>query len=217
MVIAARADDVVGGTPGESACDRDAALVARVSKGDERAFVELYERHRKRLHRLAYGVLLDADEAREAVQEAFLRLHLAAATWAPRARVETWLYRVVLNHCLGLRRRLWRLARRSVERVSPDPSPEAQAALGEAVWVVLRSLGRLPLQSRAIACLFLEAELAPAEIAEIVKLTPNATRVALHRALTRLREDLRAAGIDAMPARDEAPIYAEDSSHVDAP
>ncbi|MEA2749384.1 MAG: hypothetical protein QOI41_3527 [Myxococcales bacterium] len=179
----------------------DASAMARVAAGDDRAFGRLYETHRKRLFRLAYGVVLDANEASEAVQEAFLRLHQAAPSWEPRAAVGTWLYRVVLNHCLSLKQRLLRLARPVFAAPSSSSSlvesPEKRAALGEAMRIVEGSLAALPMKQRAVACLFLEAELAPAEIAPLVDMTPNAARVTLHRALSRLRADLGAAGIDA--------------------
>jgi RNA polymerase sigma-70 factor (ECF subfamily) len=184
----------------------DAALLARVARGDERAFATLYEAHRRPLFRLAYGVLLDAEEAREAVQEAFLRLFRAAADWEPRALVGTWLYRVVLNHCLGLKQRLLRFVRLGSpgERGVPATgSAEAQAEVGQAVTIALATLATLPMKQRAIACLFLESELPPAEIAPLVGMTPNATRVALHRALEKMRADLAAAGIDAPPAAEE--------------
>lgn len=216
MMIAARVL-ARGTSPEQTARDRDAALMARVAKGDARAFADLYEAHRRRIHRLAYGILLDVDEAREAVQEAFLRLHVAAPKWEPRAAVDTWLYRVVLNHCLSLRRRLLRYAPWRANWVSPGASPESQAALGEAVHVVVRSLGSLPMRARAVACLFLEAGLTPAEMAALLDLTPNATRVALHRALAQIRADLVAAGIDAPPTRDESLIHSEDLSDADAP
>lgn len=188
----------------------DAALLARVARGDERAFSQLYDAHQRRLYRLAYGVLLDANEAREAVQEAFLRLHQAAPSWEPRAAVGTWLYRVVLNHCLGLKQRLLRMAwpaRAPSSAVAA--SPEQKAALGEAVRIVEKSLRTLPMRQRAVACLFLEAELAPAQIAPLVSMTPNATRVTLHRALAALRADLVAAGIDAATTPDEALVMEE--------
>jgi hypothetical protein len=71
--------------------------MARIADGDARAFTRVYDAHRGRVFRVAYGVLLDGAEAREAVQEAFFRLHLAAPRWEPRARIGTWLYRVRLE------------------------------------------------------------------------------------------------------------------------
>jgi RNA polymerase sigma-70 factor (ECF subfamily) len=193
---------------------RDAILLAQVASGDTRAFAELYEAHRHRVYRLAYGVLLDPAEARDAVQEAFLRLHQVARTWEPRATVATWLYRVVLNYCLSLKERLLRLARpaRPMPRTLGDVrSPEVHATVGEGVRIVERSLASLPRKQRSVACLFLEAELAPSEIAELLDMTPNAARVTLHRALSRLRADLAAAGIDAPPDPEEALAHLEES------
>ncbi len=185
--------------------EAEVALLARAAAGNDRAFAELYEAHRVRLYRLAYGVLLDPSEAREAVQEAFLQLHRAAPTWEPRAAVATWLYRVVLNHCLSLRQRLLRAARPAPPRARPvASSPEGAASLRQAVAIVERSLASLPIRQRAVAAFFLEAELPPADIAPLVDMTPNATRVALHRALTRVRADLARGGFDATPTPDEA-------------
>ena len=181
---------------GRSVREKDAALLRAAAQGNQAAFGLLYEAHRVRLFRLAQGILLDPQEAREAVQEAFLRLHEAAPRWEPSAAVGTWLYRVVLNHCLSLRQRLRRLARPLMGGPPRSPSPEARAAVSEAVLIVERSLGALSRQQRAVACLFLEAELSPAEIAPLLGLSPGAARVTLHRALEGLRADLRAAGID---------------------
>jgi RNA polymerase sigma-70 factor, ECF subfamily len=188
----------------EAVVETEAALLRRAAQGDERAFGQIYEAERRRLYRLAYGVLLDPHDAREAVQEAFLQLHRALPAWEQRAAVGTWLYRVVLNHCLGLRQRLVRLARRTSAPPARSPAtPEHAATLRQAVAVVERSLGSLSLRQRAVACLFLEAELSPADIAPLVRLTPNATRVTLHRALAHVRADLAEAGIVATPTPGE--------------
>ncbi len=183
----------------------DGALMQAVVRGDRVAFARIHADHRARLFRLAYGVLLDREEAREAVQEAFLQLHANASRWEPAAAIGTWLYRVVLNHCLSLRRRLLRFGRGDKPK-GTGPSPELAAVLGEAVGIVERSLAELPPRQRAVLTLHLDGELSPSEIAPLVDLTPNATRVALHRALGRLRENLTAAGIDATPARDDPPF-----------
>lgn len=187
----------------------EAALLRRAAAGDDRAFAVLYDAYRRRLHRLAYGVLLDPHEAREAVQEAFLRLHKAAPTWEPRASVGTWLHRVVLNHCLGVRQRLLRLVRPS--RAVAARSPEQAVALCEAGAIARAAIAELPPRQRAIVCLFADGELAPSEIAPLVEMTPNATRVALHRALTHVRSKLADAGIDAPPTTDERDFFEEEA------
>ena len=182
----------------ETPREQDQALLARAASGDERAFAEIYEAHRRRLYRLAYGVLLDPNDAREAVQEAFLKLHRAAPIWEPRAAIGTWLYRVVLNHCLSLRQRLVRWARPSADD-GRAPSPEREVSAKQAMAIVEKSLADLPMRQRAVACLHLEAEMSPTELAPLVDLTPNAARVTLHRALTKIRADLAAAGFETPP------------------
>src|SRR4051812_16774640 len=94
----------------------DGAAMRAIASGDRAAFGKVYAAHSARAYRLAYGVLLDKDEAREAVQEAFLRLHQHAARWEPQAAISTWLHRVVLNHCLTQRRKLVRFAKADASR-----------------------------------------------------------------------------------------------------
>lgn len=187
----------------------DAALMKAVAAGDRGAFEQVYEDHRSRAYRLAYGVLLDRDEAREAVQEAFLKLHLNASRWEPQAALGTWLHRVVLNHCLSLRRRIFRFASREA-RPSRSPSPENIASQGQVLEIVESVLAELAPRKRAVVTLFLGEELRPSEIAPLVGLSPNATRVTLHRALERLRAELTAHGIDAAEENDPALELEED-------
>ena len=76
----AAAPDVHGQTvTSQTGCgvESEAALLRRAAQGDDHAFGQIYEAQRRRLYRLAYGVLLDPHDAREAVQEAFLALHRA--------------------------------------------------------------------------------------------------------------------------------------------
>jgi RNA polymerase sigma-70 factor (ECF subfamily) len=155
-------------------------------------------------------VLLDRDEAREAVQEAFFRLHQNAPRWQPNAAISTWLHRVVLNYCLSLRRKLFRFRRAESPR-GAAPSPELLAVRGESVAVVVRSLATLAPRERAMLTLYLDEDMKPAEIADVVGLTPNATRVALHRGVQRLRADLAEAGIDdaSQPAESFADLEEE--------
>jgi RNA polymerase sigma-70 factor, ECF subfamily len=89
-------------TPG----DPDAKLVSAVAAGDGAAFRELHARHHAFVFRVAFAVLLDAAEARDVVQEVFVRLHGAAATWRPDAPLPSWLRRVAVHEALSVRRRL---------------------------------------------------------------------------------------------------------------
>ncbi len=79
----------------------DEQLMARVAKGDARAFEWLVKRHLSRAYAIARRILLNAEDAEDAAQEAFTKVWVKAAEWQPgRAAFTTWLHRVVVNTAL---------------------------------------------------------------------------------------------------------------------
>lgn len=86
--------------------DEEAVLLARYAAGDRSAAGLLVARLAPPVLSLARRLLGDAAEAEDVTQEAMLRLWKIAPDWqADRARVSTWLYRVVVNLCTDRRRR----------------------------------------------------------------------------------------------------------------
>src|ERR1700741_388322 len=83
----------------------DHDLMARVAKGDERAFRTLAERHAGAALRLARRILGNEAVAEDVVQDALLRVWINAPRWRPEAAFRTWLYRIVVNLCLNAKRR----------------------------------------------------------------------------------------------------------------
>lgn len=83
--------------------DSDAALVARVVVGDDRAAFELLvRRHQSPLRAfLRRLVLQDAALADDLAQETFIKLHRSIATYRAQARFTTWLYRIAYHVFLG--------------------------------------------------------------------------------------------------------------------
>lgn len=89
-----------------SARDDDAVLLARYAAGDRVAARALVERLSPAALGVARRMLGNPAEAEDVVQEALLRLWKIAPEWETgRARVSTWLYRVVLNLCTDRLRR----------------------------------------------------------------------------------------------------------------
>jgi RNA polymerase sigma-70 factor, ECF subfamily len=77
--------------------DPDAPLVARARRGDRWAFEQLVERHQHTLFTLAARTLGSADDAADAVQEAFIRAWLGLPRFRGGSLFSTWLYRIGLN------------------------------------------------------------------------------------------------------------------------
>ena len=83
----------------------DAALVAGVLAGDQRAFTQLMRRHKDGLYRFVRGYVGDASEAYDLVQEAFVAAWRALARYDRRRPFGVWLKRIAINKCRDWRRR----------------------------------------------------------------------------------------------------------------
>jgi RNA polymerase sigma-70 factor (ECF subfamily) len=182
----------------EGTSDPDWDLVARVAAGDREAFGELVERHHRRLLRVCERLLGDAEEARDAVQEVFLKVMVKAGAFRPRALVSTWLYRVAVNHCLNVlrRRRLRRwvsLSASEDEEAAPPPElaeqradPHRELDARRRWGRVEQAIGALPPSQRAVLVLARFEELSYKEIAETLGITLGAVESRLFRAMRAL-------------------------------
>ena len=107
--------NVVGvNTPGLAASNRtsreleaeqDRVLIESAQKGDKLAFKRLVQRHQRRAFAIALGLLRDEQDAREVVQEAFLRVHRGLDSFQGGSTFFTWLYRIVTNLSIDLMRK----------------------------------------------------------------------------------------------------------------
>jgi RNA polymerase sigma-70 factor (ECF subfamily) len=73
--------------------------------GDESAFAELAQRHRRELHVHCYRMLASFDDAEDAVQETFLRAWRGREGFDGSSQLRAWLYRIATNVCLDVIRR----------------------------------------------------------------------------------------------------------------
>ena len=141
-------DGTVGAAP------TDADLLSAHVAGDKDAFAELVRRHRDRLWAVALRTVGDREEAADAVQDALLSAHRAAARFRGDSQVTTWLHRIVVNACLDRVRK-----RQSHPTVPlPDgqshdgrtaPEPVAPSHDHDTALVVRQALAELPADQRA--------------------------------------------------------------------
>jgi RNA polymerase sigma-70 factor, ECF subfamily len=89
----------------EAESERDHELIRRVQNGDDRAFRELVDRHRRRAFAIAIGLVRDEQDALDIVQEAFVRVYRGIDAFSGAASFFTWLYRIVKNLSIDLMRR----------------------------------------------------------------------------------------------------------------
>ena len=86
--------------------DEDSELLDRLAAGDEVAFRMLVERHIDRAYAIALRIVGNAADAEDVVQDTMLKIWSHRGRWQHgRAKFSTWLYRVITNRCIDLRRK----------------------------------------------------------------------------------------------------------------
>ncbi|HEX9944305.1 MAG TPA: RNA polymerase sigma factor [Thermoanaerobaculia bacterium] len=179
--------------------------LARVAAGNADSFACVVESHQERLLRLCERLLGDAEEARDAAQEVFLKAYRKAGEVRPQGQVYTWLYRIAVNHCLNRlrRRRLVRFLRwedpedRDAPAFDPPDGAADPAAVLEARrrWqATRRAIGQLPENQRAVLVLVRFEGLSYKQAAEVLEITEGAVESRLFRAMRRIEAAQEAEG-----------------------
>jgi RNA polymerase sigma-70 factor (ECF subfamily) len=174
-------------------------LLLRAGRGDEAAFLLLYERHRTPVFRFACRMLGSAEQAEDVTQECFLSiLRRPEAFRAERASLRTYLCAIARHLALK------QLRKRGQETLMDDPAEEApggalaaggsdpltaaiQAEAAEAVRMAVEALP--PLQREAVV-LFEYQDMSLADVAAVCDTDVGTVKSRLHRARERLRRTL---------------------------
>jgi RNA polymerase sigma-70 factor, ECF subfamily len=169
------------------ATEREWVLAAQA--GDEGAFGWLVRRHQRRAYAVARAIVLNHEDAEDAVQDAFLHAYRAMDRFRPDQAFGAWLHRIVANAALDLtRRRKVRDADELPETVSspfrdPAESADLRARLRE-------GLAGLPPRQRAVIVLHDIEGYKHAEIGQMLGIPEGTARSDLHYARARMRDAL---------------------------
>jgi RNA polymerase sigma-70 factor (ECF subfamily) len=105
--------------------EEDRALIAKAQAGDTVAFRSLVERHQRRAFAIALALVRDENDARELVQDAFLRVFKGLPTFQGGSSFFTWLYRIITNLSIDLIRKPGRgLSERTERPLDADSDSE---------------------------------------------------------------------------------------------
>ena len=176
--------------------DGDAELLQAIAGGDRAAFDRLSRRHLDRAYGVALRMTGSRADAQDVVQDVFLRLWQRPDAWRPgQAQFSTWLYRVVVNRCLDLKRRPKGTDLDSVEEPQ-DPDANAEDSLLEAERnrALDGAVNQLPERQKAAIVLTYTAGLRNAEAASAIDISVKAFEALLVRAKRELRDYLTGQG-----------------------
>ena len=167
--------------------EEDAALLAAVCEGSERAFNVLIDRHQQAVRVFLRRVVGPAD-ADDVAQETFLALWTQGHTYRGGAPVRAWLFGVAWRRAKDLQRSGFRRRDRDTAwHQEPEGHEEPDAVIGDRLE---HSLAELPMDQRAAVTLCLAYDFSHSEAAEALHLPLGTEKTHVTRGRERLREAL---------------------------
>ncbi len=186
--------------------ESDRELVDRARAGDSAAFAELVRRYTPRVRRLARHLVRGHADADDVAQEAFVRAHQALPRFDGRSEFFTWLYRIAVHLSLNRARSL--NVRRSVAIDDPavegalvgrdgrDTDPSKSLDERRLVAALMEEIDKLPASLKATITLVCIEHVPQEQAAEMLGCSVGTVAWRVHEARKRLREGMRARGLD---------------------
>ncbi len=178
----------------------DTVYIDRVLNGDADAFRELVNRYNGLIYRIAYSMVGNDEEARDAVQESFYRAFRSLSSYKSTWPFGAWLRRITVNYLLDQRKKK-RLPLASLtmddsgeaELDIPDHStnPREEHGKTEQRQQVMMAMNQLPDKYRMILALRHFEQLSYEEISETLSLPLGTVMTNIHRARKKLAEMLQ--------------------------
>ncbi len=183
----------------------EAVLLAALRGGDDLAYEFLVVTYGGRMLATSRRLLRNEEDAKDALQEAFVQAFRAVHRFEGLSQLGTWLHRIVVNACLMRMRSRKARPEESIEAMLPrfaddghsvnqyqdwPESAERMIERREVRELVHATIERLPETHRTVLMLRDIEELDTATVADVLGITENAVKIRLHRARQALREQI---------------------------
>jgi len=170
----------------------DTELVVRAQAGDQDAFARLATASAGRLHSVAYNILRDREQAKDATQQALLSIWQSLPKLRDPDRFEAWAYRTVVRACYAESRRSKRFiaalgALTGERRDALDPMREVEDR-----DQFDRALSKLSIDHRTVLVMRFHLDMKIDDIASTLDIPVGTARSRLDRAMKKIRPALAA-------------------------
>lgn len=171
----------------------DTAVVKRCLNGEPAAFEALVARYQKVLFNVAFRMLGDYEDARDAAQNTFIKAYEKLGTYDTDRRFFSWIYKILMNECLNLRRRptMHLLGDRTEDAAAGHSTPDAVEA-AERKRDVKQAILALAPAYREVIVLRHFASLSYDEMSDAIGVPAKTVKSRLHSARQQLASELAA-------------------------
>jgi RNA polymerase sigma-70 factor (ECF subfamily) len=206
LVMADSSDPVNLEQPARSIVEpSDVELVSLAREGDEAAFEELFNRHRRRVALIASRFFRQREQLEEIVQESFTKAYFALSDFSNQqeASFAAWLARIAYNSCYDELRRSKRRQESALSNISEEDAewltetlsaPEVGGDIEEVAVtrdLADKLLSRLTAEDRMVLVMLDAEEMSVSEIAGLTGWSISKVKVRAHRARASLRRVLK--------------------------
>lgn len=174
----------------------DRELAEGCRSGRLGAYEQLYRQHGPKMKSIALNLLGNVNDAEDAVQEIFLKIHRSVKDFAGQSAFSTWVYRITLNACYDMMRRKQRRQETPEEDLPEEsrPDPPAPASDHRLRLALEQYVARLEPQRRRVFLLAEVEGLRHAEVAEVLGISVASSKNLLYQAKKQLRDWLLGSG-----------------------
>jgi RNA polymerase sigma-70 factor (ECF subfamily) len=170
-------------------------LVDDFRKGDNLAFVALYNRYKRSVYAFCSKILMDQERAKDALQEVFMRVYEHREQLTDSTRFRPWLFAIARNQCLTFIRAAKHTSREEIEfdvdSLFSEATPEEVLEKKEEAELLSKFLAALKIEYREVLLLREFQGLSYREIAEVLGSTESGVKSRIFKARQRLFELLK--------------------------
>lgn len=176
---------------------KDLETIKDVLNGNTNAFSELVECYKDLVYTLALRLMKDRIKAEEMAQNTFIKVFKKLSTFKGQSKFSSWIYRITYNTCLDeLRTKKKNFNTITINEFSEYEIATIDNALSrmeneELKRTIQVCIDKLPNEAGFLLTLFYFQDYSIQEMAKVLGLKPNNTKVKLHRARLKLAEILK--------------------------
>ncbi|MCD6166426.1 RNA polymerase sigma factor [bacterium] len=177
--------------------DSDETLARNFQQGELSAFDELMERYMQQALSVAYYYLRNWEDAKDASQEAFVKLYQSISSFNSTLRFRPWFFRILINHCLNVKRKKKKIQFFSLFAFNDQNKQSAlldvlddgsfDSERDEVREIVWKALDKLSGKHREVVVLHDMEGFKEDEIAEILNCSQGTVKSRLHYGRRKLR------------------------------
>jgi len=181
---------------------KELELIERAKASDKKALAELVTKYEKTIFSFAFKICRNREKAENTMQETFMSVLKSLHQFDGKSKFSTWLYRIVVNHCLMMARsemhkdKFHSIDEEEFDFEEPEVKhwsdlPENKLLNDELKKLMDEAIEKLPPDYRIVFMLRDVEGLSTQETAETLGLSVPAVKSRLHRARLFLRNELK--------------------------